>query len=369
MEINSFIQLTTYSLLISITTFIRNSSGMNMTTNATSSNCLNFLDVGFEINSFDSLIFRLQCQTKVFIRLSLSTKPSPNDYIITIANFPSYNNSIGLLDNYQFFSMSYTMMTSSNPFLTSYWISWENGIIMVGYGSVLGLSSFIVYNEFLDPSSTFRFMSLCSQCNATWIFDDSYYNFPSSDNETKNATIESSQNITLNNQTTTSLTVPQTGLYFLTKNGSNEFNDTGADLRGFDWVTFGVRSCCEARIALTANGFQTNQAAYEVILQGNANNSNISTELSSNVYMDYYVTPDILSCNSMNWFWISWTNGLIMVGKGSEKDVDVFMVLMSTINIIPLQMGIGTFSCSSGEWIIPDIYYHNNCMKKLLSYQ
>lgn len=62
-----------------------------------------------------------------------------------------------------------------------------------------------------------------------------------------------------------------TGQTIYTSNGSQYFNDTGADLTGLDWVTFGVRSCCSAHIALSAGGFKSGQMVYEIALGDDKN--------------------------------------------------------------------------------------------------
>ena len=36
-------------------------------------------------------------------------------------------------------------------------------------------------------------------------------------------------------------------------------------------------------------------------------------------------TPGILSCSEGRWFWVSWRDGLIEVGKGIEPGLDMIM--------------------------------------------
>ena len=65
-------------------------------------------------------------------------------------------------------------------------------------------------------------------------------------------------------------------------------------------------------------------------------------------------TPDILDCNSFRYFWVSWLNNTIRVGKGTEIFEDEVLHLISKENTFPVRgVAITTYDSQDrpGQWI------------------
>jgi len=68
-------------------------------------------------------------------------------------------------------------------------------------------------------------------------------------------------------------------------------------------------------------------------------------------------TVDIVSGNEFRWFWISWRNGKLSVGRGNRVGVDVFMSYNDTSPDPVNYLAIGSYATYHVDSIIPNYLY------------
>ena len=70
-------------------------------------------------------------------------------------------------------------------------------------------------------------------------------------------------------------------------------------------------------------------------------------------------SPGVTNCNSFVWFWISWINGIISLGKGLQIGQNVITMYSDagTKNVIT-NIGISSPSATAASnWIFPGCFY------------
>lgn len=87
-------------------------------------------------------------------------------------------------------------------------------------------------------------------------------------------------------------------------------------------LAFNLNACKEAYIYLTYVPGVVDNTAYKVSIGTSSNTKSSIQKLPPNEQNQEFDTPNILSCTS-SWMWISWENGVIMVGSGSIVGQDV----------------------------------------------
>jgi hypothetical protein len=63
-----------------------------------------------------------------------------------------------------------------------------------------------------------------------------------------------------------------------------------------------------------------------------------------------YTSINVPSCTEFNYFWISWANGMIKMGKGLISGEDTFIEYDDPNPYTVRYMGVSTGWCATGEW-------------------
>lgn len=88
------------------------------------------------------------------------------------------------------------------------------------------------------------------------------------------------------------------------------------------YIVFGVRSCKQARLFLN-EGIGKLGKAYTIVL--GAKQNRISKIIKGEQVLVQVDTPDLVDCDETKYFWISWLNGVIEVGRGMRLRDRLFM--------------------------------------------
>ena len=117
--------------------------------------------------------------------------------------------------------------------------------------------------------------------------------------------------------------------------------------RTTNFATFLVQACSDAHIGLMERVGDT--LAYEVVIGGS---ENTRTAIRRNRQTDEVTveTPEILSCDIMRPFWISWYEGLIEVGEGDVYAVDRITSWQDPEPITVAHVAITTWNTAEGFW-------------------
>ena len=124
-----------------------------------------------------------------------------------------------------------------------------------------------------------------------------------------------------------------------------------------------MRACHSARVALATNLNNQSSNIYEIVIGGWSNIKSVirkSIRGASEVEED---TPEILSCDRLREFYLSWKDGLITVSTGAEFT----HVFLSWKDPAPFQvnyMSVSTGWGATGEWQIP--HSHGEYMQQPL---
>ncbi|XP_013382094.1 uncharacterized protein 5 [Lingula anatina] len=120
------------------------------------------------------------------------------------------------------------------------------------------------------------------------------------------------------------------GLSWCAFNSPNKYNYKVVKYIGANdtWVPFVVRSCGDVHIALhptknVSSKFQTE--AYEIVLGGWGDQKSCIRKKLQGSCLASAKTPGIVSPRKFKYFWISWEDGHIKVGRGNQRDQHMFM--------------------------------------------
>ena len=83
------------------------------------------------------------------------------------------------------------------------------------------------------------------------------------------------------------------------------------------------------------------------------------THLSDNVQST--IVSGLVSASELRWFWISWQNGIISYGKGSQPDTSSIGFYKDPQPAAVHFMMISSYDITYGFWIIPTYYYLGAC--------
>ena len=122
-----------------------------------------------------------------------------------------------------------------------------------------------------------------------------------------------------------------------------EFQHGWVSVKGRTDVVFDVQACNDAHVALSSFSNLQNVMTYEVVLSGWSNQRSVIRARKQGENLVVAQTPGLLSCNESRTFWVSWTSGIIKVGRGAFVGVDRFMEWID-----PLPKPITTLSVASG---------------------
>ena len=113
-----------------------------------------------------------------------------------------------------------------------------------------------------------------------------------------------------------------------------------------NYVTFRVRGCEEALIHMSSSDHNDN-GGYNITL-GAANNTLILITDIATSEITEFPGPDLLECNTLRPFWITWTSGEITIGRGEYLSHLLYTYRPpSTVNIQFI-----TFSSPNAEDIV-----------------
>jgi farsoic acid methyltransferase len=119
-------------------------------------------------------------------------------------------------------------------------------------------------------------------------------------------------------------------------------------------VSFSVRACHDAQLALSALPLVTDTAAYQVIIGGwentkSALRKNMGYQTDTEVIVD---TENILSCEESREFWVAWSDGTIAAGNGHFPFYHVIMQWEDTDFRAITSVGFASGHGSDADWTI-----------------
>ena len=120
-------------------------------------------------------------------------------------------------------------------------------------------------------------------------------------------------------------------------------------------LTFRVRACNDAHLALASVLGDTSYHTYEVVIGASSNQYSVIRNMTLQNNLMAAHTPDILSCDESRPFWLSWAGGLIQVGRGTRVSVDRFIEWQETEPYPTNAVAISTGWGATGEWQFTDI--------------
>lgn len=128
-------------------------------------------------------------------------------------------------------------------------------------------------------------------------------------------------------------------------------HDIGVDVTKTTSVTFAVKACNDAHIALSKTKGLDSKDTYEIVIGGWADSESVIRDCKQCQHMDevrHKSHP--LSCSQQHPFWISWSNNYIRVGMGYIVGEQQFMSWNDTdphsVNYVAIATGWG----ATGDW-------------------
>ena len=120
-------------------------------------------------------------------------------------------------------------------------------------------------------------------------------------------------------------------------------------------MIFSLKACKNARMMLLRSNEQGTRNVYEIVI-GLDNNSRSYIHLweSEASRLHYTNTPNVLSCNISQEFWLSWENGLIGFGGGRIQWQATLMQYQDPTSPPPTvnSLSLATGSAVRGTWTI-----------------
>ncbi len=114
-------------------------------------------------------------------------------------------------------------------------------------------------------------------------------------------------------------------------------------------MRFWVRACKDASISLqSTNADDWGRNSYEIILGESENTRTVIKKMFSTQILTEVETWNILSCDDLRHFWISWEHDMLEMGSGDMYDRS-FMVWPLPINTDMQVVSVAT-SDVYGEW-------------------
>ena len=110
---------------------------------------------------------------------------------------------------------------------------------------------------------------------------------------------------------------------FLTTRGVYHYQEFSTTILDRTSLVFSVQSCGNVHILLGSDPGTTHQNAYEITIGNKENTASYIKEEIGTSRKHEKETIDILSCDEMRTFWVSWDNGRIAFGKGADGQRDI----------------------------------------------
>ena len=129
------------------------------------------------------------------------------------------------------------------------------------------------------------------------------------------------------------------------------------------FLTLEVRSCLDARIALSAIPGNWDEQTYEVVLGATNNTKSIIRDTRDGDDKSVADTPGVLDCEQPKAFWVGWKDGNIEVGQGNVYGRDVLLQWRDSKDPHPVyavSFTVGTFQPRYALWTIREPAGRNN---------
>jgi hypothetical protein len=131
----------------------------------------------------------------------------------------------------------------------------------------------------------------------------------------------------------------------------SDYDNIGYSVSGRSGLLFGVAACNDVHVALTETpGVQTRRA-YELVIGASGNSQTLLKDASSGSSLAQVSSANILSCNAVKSFWLSWTNASVSFGTGTVLEVgrvlyhrDPNLYAISAISVKTPYGVVGNFS-------------------------
>lgn len=128
-------------------------------------------------------------------------------------------------------------------------------------------------------------------------------------------------------------------------------HDLGLDVTTTSSVTFTVKACNDAHIALSSVKGDDSKDTYEIVIGGWWDSQSVIRDCKQCAHMAEVRHPSHpVSCTEARPFWISWSNNYIRVGTGNSVGLQQFMSWDDPsphpVNYIAVSTGFG----STGDW-------------------
>ncbi|XP_041357320.1 uncharacterized protein LOC121374324 isoform X2 [Gigantopelta aegis] len=134
-----------------------------------------------------------------------------------------------------------------------------------------------------------------------------------------------------------------------------------------DFLTFKVKAAGEAHVALSAVYSDLQYKTHEIVLGAEGNTKSVLREGSLGKILAEAKTINVLSEKHFRYFWISWKNQRIQVGRGAKYGVKTFLdwpvPADKRFNISSLAVSTGRMS--KGRWEFADILEEKDLEKSL----
>lgn len=124
---------------------------------------------------------------------------------------------------------------------------------------------------------------------------------------------------------------------------------------GVDYVVIGIKAAANAQLVFSERAGDDTGAVYEVVL---GSHSNANTLMRHCVYCFNLVftrTVGIISPYEFRYFWFSWANDSLQVGRGLVVGEELVASLAHTNSSNIAGIGVSTGWGSSGEWHLGDL--------------
>lgn len=127
-------------------------------------------------------------------------------------------------------------------------------------------------------------------------------------------------------------------------------HDMGVDVTGHTSLTFQVKACNDAHIALSQDKGVDSRNTYEVVIGGWSGRRSVIRDCKQCAYKARSNKRQTVNCKTYLPFWIGWENGIIRVGTGNVVGNGQFMMWNDAgphdVNYVAVSTGFG----SNGDW-------------------
>ena len=127
-------------------------------------------------------------------------------------------------------------------------------------------------------------------------------------------------------------------------------NDHGVDIQGHNNISFRVRAGNDAHIALSLDKNNWDTHTYEIVIGGWKNSRSVIRRCDQCLPKSNFVHSP-LNASEFKPFWISWTNGDIRVGTGTELFAKEFLRWRDNDPEEIRHIGVSTGWGSNGTWV------------------